>query len=102
MAVVERMSHRVAVMYLGEIVEIGPRQSIFENPQHPYTRRLLEAVPIPDPTRRGIRRGLSNDEIKSPVRPLSYVAPKREYREVSPGHLVQVFGDEWGNAAAAA
>jgi peptide/nickel transport system ATP-binding protein len=102
MAVVERMSHRVAVMYLGEIVEIGPRQSIFENPQHPYTRRLLEAVPIPDPTRRGIRRGLSNDEIKSPVRPLSYVAPKRDYREVSPGHLVQVFGDEWGNAAAAA
>ncbi|TWF47731.1 ABC transporter ATP-binding protein [Neorhizobium alkalisoli] len=102
MAVVERMSHRVAVMYLGEIVEIGPRQSIFENPQHPYTRRLLEAVPIPDPTRRGIRRGLSNDEIKSPVRPLSYVAPKREYREVSPGHLVQVFGDEWGNAAVAA
>jgi peptide/nickel transport system ATP-binding protein len=102
MAVVERMSHRVAVMYLGEIVEIGPRQSIFENPQHPYTRRLLEAVPIPDPTRRGIRRSLSNDEIKSPVRPLSYLAPKRDYREVSPGHLVQVFGDEWGNAAAAA
>jgi peptide/nickel transport system ATP-binding protein len=102
MAVVERMSHRVAVMYLGEIVEIGPRQAIFENPQHPYTKRLLAAVPIPDPTRRGIRRGLSNDEIKSPVRPLSYVAPKRDYRAVSPGHLVQVFGDEWGNAAAAA
>ncbi|MBP2551599.1 peptide/nickel transport system ATP-binding protein [Neorhizobium galegae] len=102
MAVVERMSHRVAVMYLGEIVEIGPRRSIFENPQHPYTRRLLEAVPIPDPSRRGIRRGLSNDEIKSPVRPLSYVVPKRVYREVSPGHLVQVFGDDWGSAAAAA
>ncbi|MDO1582603.1 ABC transporter ATP-binding protein [Rhizobium oryzicola] len=102
MAVVERMSHRVAVMYLGEIVEIGPRRSIFENPQHPYTRRLLEAVPIPDPSRRGMRRGLSNDEIKSPVRPLSYVAPKRDYREVSPGHLVQVFGEEWGNATAAA
>ncbi|RWX81702.1 ABC transporter ATP-binding protein [Neorhizobium lilium] len=102
MAVVERMSHRVAVMYLGEIVEIGPRRSIFENPQHPYTKRLLAAVPVPDPARRGIRRGLSNDEIKSPVRPLSYVAPKREYREVSPGHLVQIFGEEWGHAAAAA
>ncbi|SFB55895.1 peptide/nickel transport system ATP-binding protein [Rhizobium sp. NFR07] len=102
MAVVERMSHRVAVMYLGEIVEIGPRQAIFENPQHPYTKRLLAAVPIPDPARRGIRRGLSNEEIKSPVRSLAYVVPKREYREVSPGHLVQVFGDEWGNAAAAA
>ncbi|TRL37710.1 ABC transporter ATP-binding protein [Rhizobium straminoryzae] len=102
MAVVERMSHRVAVMYLGEIVEIGPRRSIFENPQHPYTRRLLEAVPIPDPSRRGIRRGLSNDEIKSPVRPLSYAVPKRAYREVSPGHLVQVFGEDLSNAAAAA
>jgi peptide/nickel transport system ATP-binding protein len=102
MAVVERMSHRVAVMYLGEIVEIGPRQSIFENPQHPYTKRLLEAVPIPDPSRRGIRRGLSNDEIKSPVRPLSYIPPKRNYREVSPGHLVQEWGAEWISTAAAA
>jgi peptide/nickel transport system ATP-binding protein len=102
MAVVERMSHRVAVMYLGEIVEVGPRQSIFENPQHPYTKRLLEAVPIPDPSRRGIRRGLSNDEIKSPVRALSYVAPKREYREMAPGHIVQTFGDEWISNVAAA
>ncbi|QWW71029.1 ABC transporter ATP-binding protein [Rhizobium sp. WYJ-E13] len=102
MAVVERMSHRVAVMYLGEIVEIGPRRAIFENPQHPYTKRLLAAVPIPDPTRRGIRRGLSNDEIKSPLRPLSYVPPERDYIEVSPGHRVQVWGDEWGSATAAA
>ncbi len=102
MAVVERMSHRVAVMYLGEIVEIGPRRAIFENPQHPYTKRLLAAVPIPDPTRRGIRRGLSNDEIKSPVRPLSYVPPKRDHIEVSPGHRVQAWGDEWGTAVTAA
>ena len=41
MAVVERVSHRVAVMYLGEIVEIGPREEIFGNPQHPYTKRLF-------------------------------------------------------------
>ncbi|NTJ11667.1 ABC transporter ATP-binding protein [Rhizobium lusitanum] len=102
MAVVERMSHRVVVMYLGEIVEIGPRQAIFENPQHPYTKRLLGAVPIPDPSRRGIRRGLSNDEIKTPVRPLSYTPPKRDYREVSPGHLVQAWGAEWGSTTVAA
>ncbi|MBW4980904.1 ABC transporter ATP-binding protein, partial [Marinobacter adhaerens] len=49
MAVVERVSHRVAVMYLGEIVEIGPRAAIFGDPQHPYTRKLLAAVPVPDP-----------------------------------------------------
>jgi ABC-type oligopeptide transport system ATPase subunit len=53
MAVVERVAHRIAVMYLGQIVEIGPRQAVFNDPQHPYTRRLLAAVPVPDPRRRG-------------------------------------------------
>ncbi len=88
MAVVERVSHRVAVMYLGEIVEIGPRSDIFANPQHPYTKKLMAAVPVPDPARRGIRRNAGTDELKSPVRPVGYVPPPREYREVSPGHLV--------------
>jgi peptide/nickel transport system ATP-binding protein len=90
MAVVERVSHRVAVMHLGEIVEIGPRQAIFDNPQHAYTRKLMAAVPTPDPSRRGLRRGLSNDEIPSPFRPPDYAPPKREYREVAPGHVVMV------------
>ncbi|WP_395516509.1 ABC transporter ATP-binding protein [Pseudorhizobium flavum] len=90
MAVVERVSHRVAVMYLGEIVEIGPRAAVFENPQHPYTRKLMAAVPIPDPSRRGLKRNISTDEIKSPIRPVDYVPPARHYREVSHGHLVQV------------
>ncbi|TWF52299.1 ABC transporter ATP-binding protein [Neorhizobium alkalisoli] len=89
MAVVERMSHRIAVMFLGEIVEIGPRAAIFDNPQHPYTRRLISAVPIPDPSRRGLTQPPLSEEIKSPVRPFDYVPPKRVYREVSPGHLVQ-------------
>ncbi|WP_333630775.1 ABC transporter ATP-binding protein [Agrobacterium cavarae] len=88
MAVVERVSHRVAVMYLGEIVEIGPRTEIFANPQHAYTKKLMAAVPVPDPARRGIRRNAGIEELKSPVRNVGYVAPKREYREVSPGHLV--------------
>ncbi|MGW9229530.1 ABC transporter ATP-binding protein [Pseudorhizobium sp. NPDC055634] len=90
MAVVERVSHRVAVMYLGEIVEIGPRAAVFENPQHPYTRKLMAAVPIPDPSRRGIKRDMPTDEIKSPIRPVDFVSPPRHYREVSQGHLVQV------------
>ncbi|WP_342364095.1 ABC transporter ATP-binding protein [Terrarubrum flagellatum] len=89
MAVVERVSHRVAVMYLGEIVEIGPRAEIFCNPRHPYTRRLLDAVPIADPARRRQRRPLANDEIRSPVRAPDYVPPTRHYREFAPGHYVQ-------------
>jgi len=90
MAVVERVSHRVAVMYLGEIVEIGPRAAVFENPQHPYTQKLIAAVPVPDPSRRSIKRNMSTDEIKSPIRAVDYVPPVRQYREVSEGHLVQV------------
>ncbi len=99
MAVVERVSHRVAVMYLGEIVEIGPREAIFGNPQHPYTKRLLAAVPVADPTRRHDKRPVSNDEIKSPVRPADYVPPERIFREVSPGHSVMVWGEEWEKPA---
>ena len=68
MAVVERISHRVAVMYLGQIVEIGPRRAIFENPQHPYTRKLIAAVPVADPARRRRKSELSSEEMPSPFR----------------------------------
>jgi len=88
MAVVERVSHRVAVMYLGEIVEIGPRAAIFGDPQHAYTKKLMSAVPVPDPARRRARRGLSNDEVPSPVRAADFTPPPRTYREVGPGHVV--------------
>ncbi|WP_211235187.1 ABC transporter ATP-binding protein [Gemmobacter nectariphilus] len=90
MAVVERISHRVAVMYLGEIVEIGSREAVFGNPQHPYTQKLIAAVPVPDPDRRLLRRNTPIDELKSPVRPLDYQPPKREWREVGQDHLVMV------------
>ncbi|MCJ2058640.1 ABC transporter ATP-binding protein [Methylobacterium sp. J-048] len=95
MAVVERVSHRVAVMYLGEIVEIGPRAAVFGDPQHPYTKKLLAAVPVPDPARRRDRHALPDDEIRSPIRAPDYVAPERLYREVSPGHVVQQWGADW-------
>ncbi len=88
MAVVERISHRVAVMYLGEVVEIGPREAVFANPQHPYTQKLIAAVPVPDPDRRLMRRNTPIDELKSPVRPLGYVAPQRQWRDLGAGHLV--------------
>ncbi|MGZ5903751.1 MAG: ABC transporter ATP-binding protein [Reyranella sp.] len=94
-AVVERVSHRVAVMYLGEIVEIGPRSSIFGNPQHPYTKKLMAAVPIPDPSRRRAKRRVPEEEIRSPVRLPDYVPPARQYREVSPGHVVQIWDETW-------
>jgi peptide/nickel transport system ATP-binding protein len=99
-AVVERVSHRVAVMYLGEIVEIGPRAAVLENPQHPYTRKLMSAVPLPDPERRRTRQKLLSDEVPSPVRPASYVPPARLYREVSPGHVVQDWADALAGSAA--
>ena len=89
MAVVERISHRVAVMYLGEIVEIGSRADIFENPQHVYTRKLLAAVPVPDPTIRR-KRAVVPEELASPLRPATYQPPVRHYREVSDGHFVQI------------
>ncbi|MBU9836365.1 ABC transporter ATP-binding protein [Rahnella sp. L72c] len=89
MAVVERISHRVAVMYLGEIVEIGSRADIFENPQHLYTRKLLAAVPVPDPDVHHTRTVVP-EEIASPLRAATYQPPVRHYREVSNGHFVQL------------
>ncbi|MET0218572.1 MAG: dipeptide ABC transporter ATP-binding protein [Burkholderiales bacterium] len=88
MAVVERVSHRVAVMYLGQIVEIGPRRAIFENPRHPYTRKLMAAVPIADPTRRHRKRELSSDETPSAVRAVGDEPRVPPLREVGPGHFV--------------
>jgi peptide/nickel transport system ATP-binding protein len=88
MAVVERISHRVAVMYLGQIVEIGPRRAIFENPQHPYTKKLMAAVPIADPQRRHRQRSLLVDEIPSPVRKVGDEPVVAPLVEVSAGHFV--------------
>ena len=88
MAVVERISHRVAVMYLGQIVEIGPRRAIFENPQHAYTRRLMAAVPVADPARRHLRRELLEGEIPSPIRAVGDEPVVRPLVEVAPGHFV--------------
>ncbi|SDE82691.1 glutathione transport system ATP-binding protein [Variovorax sp. CF079] len=88
MAVVERISHRVAVMYLGQIVEIGPRRAIFENPQHAYTRKLMAAVPVADPARRNRDRPLLQGEIPSPMHPVGYEPGVKPLVEVGPGHFV--------------
>lgn len=73
MAVVERVSHRVAVMYLGQIVEMGPRRVIFEEPRHPYTRRLMDSVPLADPAQRRPPQALETSEIPSPIHPVDYI-----------------------------
>ena len=88
MAVVERISHRVAVMYLGQIVEIGPRRAIFENPQHAYTKKLMSAVPIADPARRHLKRTLLSDEIPSPIRKPGDDPVVAPLVQVGPDHYV--------------
>ena len=90
MAVVERVSHNVAVMYLGRIVEMGPRSAVFENPQHAYTQALMKAVPIADPRKRKEEKDLNFKPIPSPIHPLSYDAEPSVYREVAPGHKVLI------------
>lgn len=88
MAVVERVSHFVGVMYLGRIVEMGPRARVFENPQHPYTQALMKAVPIADPRQRKDEKDLNFKPIPSPIHPISHVAEPSVYDEVETGHFV--------------
>ncbi len=88
MAVVERVSHTVGVMYLGRIVELGPRAAIFEDPRHDYTKSLMSAVPIADPRQRKSERELNFKPIPSPIFPIDYEPSPSTYDEVSPGHYV--------------
>ncbi len=90
-AIVERVSHRIAVMLLGEVVEIGPRAAVLDDPRHPYTRKLISAVPVPDPARRRHHTGLDVEEITSPVRPLGYEVAQRPMIEVGDDHFVRAF-----------
>ncbi len=87
MAVVERMSHRVAVMHMGRIVEVGPRGAVFDDPRHPYTRTLLAAVPKPDPA--ASRRAAPEAGIlPSPICPVGHLPAPLHYDEIDTGHFV--------------
>ncbi|MGE0971249.1 glutathione ABC transporter ATP-binding protein GsiA [Klebsiella sp. WOUb02] len=88
MAVVERISHRVAVMYRGRIVEIGPRRAVFENPQHPYTRKLMAAVPVADPAHRHPQRVLLSDELPGNIYKRGEEVASAPLQQVGPGHFV--------------
>ena len=99
--VVEHVSDRVAVMYLGRIIELAPARLLYANPSHPYTQALLASVPVPDPTRKSLKASVPGD-VPSPVSPPSgcYFHPRcphcmevcrREFpalHEVEPGHFV--------------
>jgi peptide/nickel transport system ATP-binding protein len=101
LSVVKHMSHRVAVMYVGKIVEIAETHQLFHNPQHPYTEALLSAVPKPDPRLRS-QRIILEGEVADPAHPPSgcYFHPRCRYaverckvetpalREITPGHQV--------------
>ena len=88
MAVVDNISDRVAVMYLGQIVEMGTRAQIFTNPRHAYTRRLLDAVPVPDPSHRRQHRERPGGEVPSPVYRTGEGPGRLTLRDVGEGHLV--------------
>jgi len=87
MAVVEKMSHRVAVLYLGQIMELGNRRQIFETPSHDYTRRLLSAVPVADPRQKKQLAAMEGD-IPSPIRAVGNEPALLAREEIAPGHFV--------------
>ena len=101
LAIVEHISHRVAVMYLGRIVELAEKRALFASPQHPYTEALLSAVPVPDPTAQS-RRIILQGDVPSPINPprgchfhtrCRYAEPRCRVetpamREVATGHTV--------------
>ncbi|MBD9496712.1 ABC transporter ATP-binding protein [Ensifer sp. ENS01] len=89
MAVVERVSDRIAVMYLGEIIEIGPRDAVLGSPAHPYTQQLLSAVPIVHPDQRHSRT-LGARELRSPIRPPGYVHQTPALKAVGFEHYARI------------
>lgn len=92
MAVIERICHRVAVMYFGQIVEIGPREQVLHHPQHPYTKRLLDAVPMPDVNNRRDFSALLHRELKAPdpIKPMGTPNSEQQFADYGNGHFAAI------------
>ena len=90
MAVVDSISDRVAVMYLGQIVEMGTRAQVFGDPRHPYTQRLIEAVPVPDPAHQRRPAARMTGDLPNPVHPVGAGPERVVLRDVGAGHLVAI------------
>ena len=88
MAVVNNISDRVAVMYLGQIVELGTTAQIFGNSQHPYTRQLIEAVPIPEPGRVRVSTPRGASDVPSPLHRPGHAPDRVTLVDIGNGHLV--------------
>ncbi len=88
MAVVENISDRIAVMYLGQIVELGTRAQVFGDPRHPYTRRLIDAVPVPDPAHQRAPAPRLAGDVPSPVHPVGQGPDPVSLTDIGDGHLV--------------
>ncbi|MDP4033702.1 MAG: ABC transporter ATP-binding protein [Pseudorhodobacter sp.] len=88
MAVVENIADRVAVMYLGQIVELGSRDQVLGRPAHPYTRRLIEAVPVPDPSHQRAHQPRLAGEVPSPVHPVGMAPARAVLHDIGGGHWV--------------
>mgnify|MGYP001343572724 CR=1 FL=1 len=92
MAVVENISDRVGVMYLGQIVEMGSCRQIFGTPRHSYTKKLISAVPTPDPNRERQPLARLVGDVPSPVKPLNETVSHVELKNVGNGHMIAVEG----------
>ncbi|AXR80096.1 Dipeptide transport system ATP-binding protein DppF [Natrarchaeobaculum sulfurireducens] len=99
LSVIRHISDRVAVMYLGNVVELADKEELFENPQHPYTKALLESIPVPDPRDRGAR-GVLEGEVPSPVDPPSGCRFRTRCPDLIAPDAYELGGGEWSHTRA--